>query len=209
MKKVLFSCIVFLLTTGMANAAGWTGWYIGGHAGYGTAKTDVDFTDFGVSTSTSASSAVAGVHGGFSWHFGNWVLGGEADLDLSNMSKDASCPGGTFTCTTSIDSLSSVRVRIGPLITDDVLVYGTLGPAAGTIETSDNTGAGGGETKGHGAAVVGFGVEGMFSPKWTWRAEFLRYGLSSDTQQFSSPTQDRGDVKANVNVVRAGFSYRF
>src|SRR5947207_9948430 len=68
----------------------WTGFYIGGHVGYGWAEKD--WRDaFGLNVSNKANGFLGGGQVGFNYQIGQFVLGPEGDLSWSGIN------GGTNT----------------------------------------------------------------------------------------------------------------
>jgi outer membrane immunogenic protein len=98
-----------------------------------------------------------------------------------------------------IDWFGTVRARLGWLVNDQLLIYGTGGLAYGEVAVSGNanisaadpleavffppTTAGFGASKTNVGFAVGGGVEGRFSywlpPNWTWKLEYLYLDLGS------------------------------
>jgi opacity protein-like surface antigen len=109
----------------------WTGFYGGVQLGYGDASAD-DF-DF------SADGAFGGVHAGYMYDFGKFVLGGE----LAYSAADISSSDGFG----KIDSMTQLKLLAGADM-GDWLLYGTAGierlnVAVGATDFSDNIGFGG------------------------------------------------------------------
>jgi outer membrane immunogenic protein len=132
----------------------WTGFYIGGHVGYGEAKvntrTDADIfldggalDDFGFFSSTlKPNGLVGGAQAGYNWQAGSLVFGIEGDISFTDWSKsttvfdtDAGDLGGpdldSFAfgrVSADVDFLASVRGRLG-FAFDNLMIYGTGGVA--------------------------------------------------------------------------------
>jgi outer membrane immunogenic protein len=137
--------------------ADWTGFYIGGHAGYGWSKfDDIDEGNLvGFFTGDSFGSPepkgfVGGFHVGYNWQVSSiLVLGIEGDFSFSNMKKeqtlnvaggeDVISPGiGGVACVNcdlqdslrvKVDNFASIRGRLGFLVTPSFMLYGTGGGA--------------------------------------------------------------------------------
>jgi outer membrane immunogenic protein len=173
MKKFLLVCSVAfgaLMTPAMAAdmfvkaappapAWSWTGFYIGGNAGYAWGdKTDpaISFVDPGtigfapyfnaggnVFQSLEQGGFVGGGQVGYDWQFSQWVIGVVADYQGANVTDSRSAsitpPGGFVTTTqllsAKIDSLGTVRGRLGATAYN-VLFYGTGGLAYGHVEST-------------------------------------------------------------------------
>ena len=140
----------------------WSGFYIGGHVGYGWS--DFDFRDptvtingpillptgsiIGVPLERQfhADNGIGGGQVGFNAQFGPMVVGVEGDFtwtDLSGRYRSTSGPTaiGPFALTTAegaaakVDWVSTVRSRLG-FAFDRFLVYGTGGVAFGEVRGS-------------------------------------------------------------------------
>ena len=120
-----------------AVAYSWTGFYIGGHAGYAwgnTTATDTVATNGACWTicgrhwTTKHDGFVGGGQVGYNWQVGQAVLGIEADFGTLGGRHSAIYP---VTPTTTLDVrggfYSTVRGRVGGLVRDNLLAYGTAG----------------------------------------------------------------------------------
>ena len=66
----------------------WTGFYVGGHVGYGWA--DKDWRDaFGLVTTHSADGFLGGGQAGFNYQINQFVLGVEGDVSWANLKGDS------------------------------------------------------------------------------------------------------------------------
>ena len=189
-----------------------------------------------------------------------WVLGLEADIQGSaergtDIFTDAfSAPfcvaitGPPIHCTTApfngtattdyqakIQWFGTVRGRLGALVTDRVLVYGTGGLAYGRVKVAGSTNVDGllqvgsiltpgtsafaAERTNVGFAVGG-GIEGKIFANWTWKLEYLHLDLGSlDTEVAFPPIVVRGGVTPAIgtltththftdDIVRVGLNYK-
>jgi len=133
----------------IAAAWNWSGFYIGGHGGYGWGNdpiTDISDPFFAgkfpgfTATGFDPKGALGGVQAGFNWQSGRVVAGLEGDLSFTDI-KGASLNvppttvSGTSIFTGSLansgtfDLLGSGRARLGYAVSPDILVYGTGGLA--------------------------------------------------------------------------------
>ncbi|HXZ17964.1 MAG TPA: outer membrane beta-barrel protein, partial [Roseiarcus sp.] len=158
-----------------------------------------------------------------------------SNLGMSTLSRFGhTFVGGNYS--RSIDYLGTVRGRVGLVLKPTVLAYATAGLAYGGVSfsgqsvdadiTRTNTVAGagfGGSSLSDTRAgyAVGGGVEWMFLPNWSAKAEYLYYGLGSFTT--NTPNLEArlttGAVFANTaaiengridgHVLRAGVNYHF
>jgi outer membrane immunogenic protein len=139
----------------------------------------------------------------------------------------------------SVDYLGTVRGRIGYLVTPTLLIYGTGGLAYGGVNLRfngaqlgynhnpdyDTTGPGYNSfSQTQAGWTAGGGVEWMFMPNWSAKAEYLYYDLGSARtnvgytyaaktrgagQQFVFLNSSQVSSRFNGNIVRAGVNYHF
>jgi outer membrane immunogenic protein len=170
----------------------WAGFYIGAMGGY--AKEDASFAP--------VSGGLAGGTIGYNWQTGPVVFGLEADAAWADLSATAGIPG-LLTATAKVDDLGTVRGRIGYAF-DQVLLYGTGGYAwADTKLSATVLGLSASESHVLNGWTAGAGVEVMFAPKWSVKAEYLYRSFSSQNY-FNVPS---GTV--NMNSVQVGVNYHF
>jgi outer membrane immunogenic protein len=187
---------------------------------------------------------------GYNWQLTNWVLGFETDLQGASNNNDQDAitnktkvpatsltPAGTATgiITSSKDLrwLGTVRGRLGFLAAPSFLVYGTGGLAYGKVEATTTISEDisfGNPTNGSFSDTrtgwtVGGGVEWLFAPNWSVKAEYLYYDLGQvtwslpDINQFGFfgpiippallQTASQSTTRFNGNIVRAGINWHF
>jgi outer membrane immunogenic protein len=128
----------------------WTGFYIGGHAGFGWAETDYNFNDFGFWNNTPGDSFtqkgdgfLGGGHVGFNWQTGQFVWGLEGSYTWSDV-KSGIDPSPFFPATDSFDTrlrwLATITPRFG-IANDNWLFYVKGGVAFTEVRSRifDNT----------------------------------------------------------------------
>ena len=178
-------------------ATNWSGFYIGAMGGYGA----------------EATSDLVGIKGGFAggtlgynWQFGTLVAGIEADGAWANINATASeidPVAGLVTATAKIDALATVRGRVGAAF-DQVLLYGTGGLALADTKVSATVlGLTVSDGKTQSGWTAGAGVEWMFLPRWSLKAEYLYRRFDSVTL-FGTST---GTLA--VNSGQFGVNYHF
>jgi opacity protein-like surface antigen len=251
----------------------WSGFYVGGHAGYGWGHDPFTssvgglqggipgFQSFNVPpvtlTGIDPKGFVGGAHFGYNQQWGSWVGGLEVDISGTAMkastantsagsiaSTQIASDGVTVITTTttqpvtntasqsdSFDLLGSARVRLGGLVSPNLLLYGTGGLAwtrfvMNTNQTQTIGAAGGisGSTTTVAVQspvwmfgwVAGVGGEAkIYSSNWLFRVEYLHYDfgdrggstLTNNSGVIATSTQTSGNLTADV--VRAGISYKF
>jgi outer membrane immunogenic protein len=135
----------------------WTGFYVGGNAGYGWATADHDWTMTLLnnvvlpatvvgSDSHRFGGALGGLQAGYNWQVSNFLLGVETDIQISGQQGDQTFLGtivfasglpNTTSTTSYTDKLpwfGTLRARAGLLATDRWLLYATGGLAYGRVE---------------------------------------------------------------------------
>jgi outer membrane immunogenic protein len=171
------------------------------------------------------SGFYAGVMGGYAWGSGlkggfgggtvgyNWqapgsqfVFGLEVDAAGSDL-KDSQTQivlGTPVTATDKIDAFGSVTGRAGVAL-DATLLYAKGGYAWGDNKASGSIGGiSSSDSHVHSGYTVGAGLEYMFAPNWSAKAEYMYTSLSSETYtlfgtSFASGTLDFSTIKAGIN----------
>ncbi|MGE3147833.1 MAG: outer membrane protein [Pseudorhodoplanes sp.] len=164
----------------------WAGPYLGGNLGYQWGNT--------TNNGTEPSGVQGGVQAGYNWQIGQFVFGGETDIQLS-AADDVFAPWKF-----SNPWFGTLRGRAG-IALNNVLVYGTAGLAYGGLraETAFLT-----ETHTSLGWAAGLGLEVGLTQNWSARVEYLHVDLS-----------DRGYSLTGVNnglesnILRLGVNYRF
>jgi opacity protein-like surface antigen len=216
----------------------WSGYYLGGHAGYGWGRDPISDSVFGGKASLPLSDVnsrglVGGFQAGANWQMASWVSGLEIDLSATGIKGSttgvATDGSGTETVTDRFKLLGSARARLGFLFPwPNVLLYGTGGLAWTRLEVDDvrNSTAGGanGDTfplwKFGWVAGVG-GEARLGDSNWLLRLEYLHYDFGNsgnDATAFNivplvGPTQSSGTSRTTghltADVVRTGLSFKF
>jgi outer membrane immunogenic protein len=215
----------------------WSGFYFGVDGG--VARHEASFNDLAgafsrATFSSSRTGGVAGVNVGYNWQAGSFVYGVEADWNWVGAKSNTTwgCPFAfCFRLQNSLDVpwVATFRGRAG-LALDSTLVYFTGGLAAGQVKNSAMV-------FGSGFAVppnpllgtfsqnttrvgwtAGIGVEHMFGPHWTARAE-LRYVDLGRSTVSCAPTPAagalfcgsgyRGEFTNSLVMGLVGLDYKF
>ncbi|MFQ3459067.1 outer membrane beta-barrel protein [Bradyrhizobium sp. UFLA01-814] len=195
----------------------WTGFYVGGNAGYGWGNQDplVLFSNRFDRAGFDISGGMIGGTLGAQIQQGYVVLGLEGDIDWANISGSSVVTprifglgqGVTLNTSSSISALATARARVGVAM-NNVLLYVTGGGAFVKSSANASTIAGipcgtlgvlpcSGSSWRPGISA-GLGFEYGFTPNWSLKAEYLYTkvvgtGVSAD----------------DLNIVRAGVNYRF
>jgi outer membrane immunogenic protein len=165
----------------------WIGPYVGATVGYEWGSID--------NNPTHPSGAAGGLEAGFNWQAGNFVYGGEADINLS-AAQDTFAPWQF-----SNPWFGTLRARAGVAI-NNVLIFGTAGLGYGELTAT----ASGNLSASHTSLgwAAGLGAEVSFTPHWSVKAEWLYLDLAD--RSFSVTAANNGLA---ANLVRLGLNYHF
>jgi outer membrane immunogenic protein len=183
---------------------------------------------------------IGGGQVGYNYQFEKyWVVGLEADFQYADLRDSSTAitsppPAGFVTGITTVRQnvswLGTVRPRVGRLITDRLLLYGTGGLAYAGVDKSAMIGypSGGNLINGvigqqyYGSSsgtmtgwTCGGGLEWAFSNKFSLKAEYLYYNLGSETISIvpdfagSPPAVGLARFHTTGQIVRTGLNYRF
>src|SRR5216110_3466602 len=187
----------------------WSGFYIGGHTGYGRGSSTAVLSDpLSVSTNSVFSGVIGGVQGGYNVQLpSGLVLGVEADLTFPNYlisnSIVATLTGARSEVLEQLDYVGTVRGRLG-YASGHWLVYATGGFAfAG--ERFINTPDVGPDQKHINVRpgwAAGAGVEYAFAPHWSVRAEYLYTQFERANVAF--PSGERYTSINDLQMLRLG-----
>ena len=188
----------------------WTGFYIGGHAGYGWGHDPFDPT-------IDSRGVLGGVQAGANWQKGSWVGGLELDQSATGIKGSATDSFGDI-YSDKFRLLGSARARLGYLVWPSMLLYGTVGLAWTDLDQIFNDGAGTSSTPSRRFGwVAGVGAEKRIaSTNWIGRIEYLHYdfgdsGSDNTVDTIGGVTTVDGFTtgRLTADVVRAGVSYKF
>ena len=197
----------------------WTGFYIGGHVGYGWSSKDWSqtFSSLALALDRSVNSAdvdgfLGGVQVGYNWQTGRWVLGVEGDWSWTNADGCTRFAISTnYAGCTNANWYSTVTGRLG-YSWDRALVY-VKGGAAFANEDHFITFGGTQVTNTASATrtgwTVGVGVEYALSNNWSAKVEYNYMDFGSRDFVFGYRAAPAGLVESwridqSVNVVKLG-----
>lgn len=186
----------------------WSGFYVGAHGGYGWADSDAVFSngnpaalDFGL------DGAFIGGQVGYSYVFGNGLLVGvEADYSFANINGSASADIGlgTTVATMEIDSMASVRARLGYAM-GQFLPYITGGWAWADVDRSASFGNQSANADFDGW-TLGAGVDYAITNNWSAGLEYRYTDFGDETFDFA-PFDSIVDL--DLHTVSLRLNYRF
>ncbi len=172
----------------------------------------------------SQGGVVGGAQAGYNFQFNQFVIGAETDFQGTSLSGGSNNPlvsypafynnngafgsnnlaavGAITGANISLPWFGTVRGRVGYLFTPTFLVYGTAGFAYGEVQAwgLSNTRTG---------WTAGGGVEWLFAPHWSAKAEYLYVDLDSNGQTGTFGWTYGNHFHPQLNVVRAGINYHF
>lgn len=160
----------------------WSGFYLGGQAGYGDASDDRE---------SDLSGGLGGVHAGYLYDLGQWVIGAELDYDWANLTGDSRI-SNTFG-DSEIDAIKRLKF-IGGYDLGDGLFYGTVGGFQ--VDFSTVTWP---DVKEEGW-LVGVGYKHKITENWIGGVEFLHHRDSDFA---------RTGNRIDLNTLTARVSYKF
>jgi outer membrane immunogenic protein len=194
------------------------------------------------------SGFIGGGQVGYNLQFANaWLIGIEADIQGTGARSSASAIGivpiagnppstaqaqSNISVNNAVDYLGTVRGRLGYLVTPTLLIYGDGGFAYGGVHegidiasTFPPSGLGlspafGSFTKTRPGWTAGGGLEWLFSPNWSVKAEYLYYDLGRITFGGGGLTLATAgatfftdlpvaSTRFNGHIVRVGLNYHF
>ena len=164
----------------------WMGPYLGANLGYQWGET--------TNNPTEPSGIAGGLQAGYNFQTGQFVFGGEADIQLSG-AEDTFAPWKF-----SNPWFGTVRGRAGVAM-NNILFYATGGLAYGNLRgevgglTENRTGLG---------WTAGLGMEVGLTPNWSAKVEYLYVDLTD--RSYTVTGTDNG---LESNLLRFGVNYRF
>jgi outer membrane immunogenic protein len=188
----------------------WTGLYIGGHIGGGISSNEA--LNGIVSNNDNGLRLLGGIQAGADYQFGSFVVGVEGQYSwLGGGNNGIVFPGG-FVYTNERRALGSVTGRAG-FAWGPALLY-----AKGGYAYSDNQ-----ERLTFGGVplafafdhnrrdgyTVGAGVEYMFAPNFSAKAEYQYYDFGRSAFVAPLAFVPFGAVRVDEHTVKAGLNYRF
>ena len=213
-------------TVGMA-AYNWTGFYVGGHAGWGWSDEDwfIPLTPINIAAgcpgcpvsagSQTANDWLAGGQVGINYQVGSWVWGVEAQASWTRLEGSHGVPPfPVFTDHSKTDFLGTVAARFGAAW-DRTLLYVKGGGAwahdrfwqsTATIPIVNSV------TDTRWGWMAGVGVEFAFLDNWSVKVEYdyLDFGTRRETLAATcTGCSFEYDITQTIQLVKVGINYRF
>jgi outer membrane immunogenic protein len=199
----------------------WTGFYVGGHAGYGWAKKSWRWEDFDTpptvfvgAGSHSANGFLGGGQIGFNVQHGSTVFGVEVQASWSDLDANHVTPPIPFQVRlhTEINFLASAAARLG--YSNGPSLWYLKGGAAYVREKFGLSDVPSGpvawDSQNRWGWVVGAGYEYAFSNNWSGKLEYSYMDFRRKSSTFPVELDlSRWDVGQKVHSVMMGINYRF
>jgi len=175
----------------------WSGFYVGAMGGYGWSN------DGG----NNFKGGFGGGTVGYNWQLGQFVWGLEADAAGAGIKASAVNQG--VTVNDSIQALGSVTGRLGFAV-ESALLY-VKGGYAWADNKVDATTAGLSlsDSKVHSGWTIGGGVEYMFLPSWSAKAEYMYSDFDSQNYFGNVVAGGIDSGRQQIHTVKVGVNYHF
>jgi outer membrane immunogenic protein len=182
-------------------AYNWSGFYIGAMGGYGWGSGD-----------SEGSGGFGGGTVGYNWQFpgSQFVFGVEVDAAGASI-KDSFTEdlGGGVLLTQEFktNSFGSVTGRAG-FAMDAVLFYAKGGYAWANNKASISAlGTTFSDSQTHSGYTIGGGLEYLFTPSWSAKAEYMYTSLGGETYNLGGVPLDSGSL--DFHTIKVGVNYHF
>ena len=190
----------------------WTGFYLGGHVGYGTGSFGPGTNPLplqGVFVPHSVTGLIGGYQAGYVRQLSNRVvLGLEADVSFGSQTDIPRLVPAPFD--TTVDYLATARGRLGYAM-GTWMPYVTGGIAWGSAHVALNDLGAITPPKRyltHPGWTAGLGVEVAVGGNWTAKAEYDYIDLARRTYDLTDVGLPRVNVDLNIHLFKLGLNYR-
>ena len=190
----------------------WTGFYLGGHVGYGSGSFGPDTNPLplqGAFFPPSVTGMIGGYQAGYNRQLANKVvLGVEADISFGSPLNVPRLVPAPFN--TTINYIATARGRVGYAM-GTWMPYVTGGVAWGQTHVNLNdfgTVVPPKRYLTHAGWTAGLGVEVAVGGNWTAKAEYDFIDLARRTYDLTDVGLPRVNVDPNVHLFKLGLNYR-
>lgn len=206
-RLIAATAIAFLLTTPIAARAqgvNWNGPYLGGQIGGVWTDNTHLLEGVGSLGHTRSTGAIVGLHAGYDWQFGPWVLGPVVDMNYmsTRWTKNSYSVANEWS--------GNVRARAGYAL-GDLLPYVTAGVAFGNTAIKPGAPLDNWSTWQAGW-VAGAGLDYRLTPRVSIGMVYLHTDLGSNSHNITTggvPVGFRVRSGATNDAVMARISFRF
>lgn len=189
----------------------WSGYYVGGHGGYGSADFDISAgsgSPPGSPGSTlDADGGQFGILAGVNFQHGKFVYGLEGDLSWGGI--DATNTSPTLP-SMDIEMTGTIRGRVG-FAQDHLLFFGTLGASFANVDGFEVGNGGERDSNTHVGLVAGGGVEFAVTQNVIIRGEYLHSSYDSEVYNISPPASapHSHTIDFDTDVFRGTVMWKF
>jgi outer membrane immunogenic protein len=223
-QTIALLTFVAISVPSIASAQGaFGGFYGGAAAGYGFNGTSEIVVNGPSVYDFDIKGSQISLMGGYNYQSGNFVIGIEGDANLGKVedAQTVSVAPITYSGKAELGTVYSLRVRAGFTPSENLLLYGTAGPAWGKLTTKTVlTGAALGPlapftavdgSKSSTGYILGIGGEYNILAKTTVRLEYSELYLNDVDFVSSSPFGGRETFTTDnaIAFVRTGVTFRF
>jgi outer membrane immunogenic protein len=213
-------------------AYNWTGFYLGGEAGWGWATQRIThvtgataFPAGSIDASLDQNGPLAGVYAGYNYQINQFLVGIDGDIattDITGTGRDVSAVNGDVS--SHSDQLSWIATATGRVgyVSNNWLLFAKGGWAwAPFTEANILRTPGGGlanasaSSDTHNGWTVGAGVEWGFAAHWSAKLEYDYIGfatanyLTTITSAAGAVSTEARSATSSLNMLKAGVAFRF
>ena len=160
----------------------WSGFYAGAQLGWADIEVDVP----GLGT-LEGDGALGGLHAGYNWDFGSYVLGIEGDFDIFDVTVGVPPASG------DVKRIARLKLRAGTELGTNSLLYGAVGAAYLDV-------TGGGVDQNDTGWLVGIGLDHKLAGGWI---------IGGDVMYHKFNNFDFASVDIKATTIRARLSWQF
>jgi outer membrane immunogenic protein len=203
----------------LAQDMDWSGAYVGGALGYGSANYDIDINApalFGLNANLpdlGGEGFVGSLQAGYSQQFDKFILGAQIDGTWGNIENDTSISvaGQSLDYTLAMSNMYTLSLRGGYLVNPETQMYGLIGYSRGSFDGDLTSSAGIGLNADYSfemdGVTLGAGLETLVT-------DAISLGIEYRMTQFEdynliSAGVNSVDLDTNVQTVQVFMNYRF
>jgi len=215
-----------------ASTYNWTGFYLGGEAGWGWATQQIThvtgataFPAGSVDASLDQNGPLAGVYAGYNYQMNHFLVGIDGDIttdDMTGTGRDVSSVNGDVAShSDQINWIATATGRVG-YVENNWLLFAKGGwawtpfsesnilrtPGGGIVNTSTSSGTRDGWT-------VGAGLEWGFAAHWSAKLEYDYIGfttanyLTTVTSAAGTVSTEARSATSSLSMLKGGVAFRF
>jgi outer membrane immunogenic protein len=220
MKKLVLALVATTVAASAASANIGTGFYLGGHLGWGNVKAKLtDQSAAGAAAGTADIGNDAGnlgIHGGYGFMSGCWYFGGELFYTFENIKARTNLGVAVGTSTElKRNGYYGLALRAGFVFNHNTMFFVRLGGHMGKWQLRDsafnfNAANPGTASKNRFNFAPGVGIEHAINKNLWLRGEwFYEFGPSirATNSAFAGDVTNAGNIR--YNSFRLGLSYKF